>query len=71
MKLLSAHYRICKSDQFRALPAEGWVQRVILPRLFILFVPRYVMFAIDVAMCLSFSDGRFLQMIGVEMFVFD
>jgi len=35
MNLLSAHCRVCKGDQFRALPPESWVERVILPRLFL------------------------------------
>jgi len=35
MHLLSAHCRVCKSDQFRPLPPESWVQRVVLPRLFL------------------------------------
>jgi hypothetical protein len=35
MHLLSAHCRVCKGDQFRTVPPEGWVERVVLPRLFL------------------------------------
>ena len=35
MNFLSAHCRVCKGDQFRALPPEGWIEKVVLPRLFL------------------------------------
>jgi len=35
MHLLSARCRVCGGDQFRAEPTEGWVERVLLPRLFL------------------------------------
>ena len=35
MRFLSAQCRVCKGDQFRAEPPETWVERVILPRLFL------------------------------------
>jgi len=35
MYLLSAHCRVCKGDQFRSIPAETWLERVVLPRLFL------------------------------------
>ena len=35
MHFLSAHCRVCKSDQFRAEPPEDWIERVLLPRLFL------------------------------------
>ena len=35
MHLLSAHCRVCKGDQFRTAPPESWVERVVLPRLFL------------------------------------
>ena len=35
MHFLSAQCRVCKGDQFRAEPPETWVERVILPRLFL------------------------------------
>jgi hypothetical protein len=35
MHFLSAQCRVCKGDQFRADPPETWIERVILPRLFL------------------------------------
>lgn len=35
MSFLSAHCRVCKSDQFRSEPPETWVERVVLPRIFL------------------------------------
>jgi hypothetical protein len=35
MHFLSVHCRVCKSDQFRPLPPESWVERVVLPLLFL------------------------------------
>ena len=35
MHFLSAHCRVCKGDQFRAVPPETWLERVVLPRLFL------------------------------------
>jgi hypothetical protein len=35
MRLWFAHCRVCKSDQFRAIPAETWLEKVIFPRIFL------------------------------------
>jgi hypothetical protein len=62
MHLFSAHCRVCRGDQFRAEPAEGWVEKMLLPRLS--SVQAVALFATSAGICRRFSDGRRCQTRG-------
>ena len=62
MALLSAQCGVCKGDQFRATPPEGWVERVVLPAFSC--ARGVVLSATNDGICPHFNDGRRLRTPG-------